>query len=297
MIIRKTRKNDLSRIMEIYQDPTSYEPYIAKVYLEKEPDFGIVAEINGTIVGYIRIHPHYDSAWLGGLYVHSEYRGRRIGRTLLQEAFTRIKSLGGKVTYIDVHLDNVSAIRLYEKLGFKIMYVRSHLTATVEAISSKIRPANWNFHDIGEKKTSWDIITNSKAYLARSGIIMGSHIGWTLRKGDLENFKIHSSSGKSIILFREVVDLMLVPNIHGVFEKRYSDSKHARTSCTRFEVNFLAGNYINSKKLLSHVTRRARRERANLIDIWTWREDPLFGLYTELCFENWGNLYLMRREL
>lgn len=47
MIIRKTKDDDLNRVMEKYQNLTSYEPHIVKVYLEKEPDLGIVAKIKG----------------------------------------------------------------------------------------------------------------------------------------------------------------------------------------------------------------------------------------------------------
>ena len=297
MIVRKTKGDDLSRIMEIYQDPTSYEPHILKVYLEKEPDLGIVAEINGKIVGCVHIYPHYDIGWIGGLYVHSGYRGRGVGKRLLEGAFSRIKAMGGKVALIDVHTDNVPAIRLYEKLGFENVYVRSHLAAKVKTISSKLCSEDLSFHKEYDLNTLWDIIVNSDAYLARRGIVMGCHRGWRLTRGDLENFEVFTYGGKSIMLFREVVDLELAPSIHGVFEKGYSDSKHAKRSCPRFEVNLISGDYADSRKLISYVAKRARREGANLIDIWTWREDPLFGLYNELGFENWGNLCLMQREL
>lgn len=297
MIIRKTCEDDINRIMEIYQDPTSYEPYIAKVYLEKEPELGIVAEINKKIVGYVHINPHFDTVWIGGLHVHSEYRGRRIGKRILKEALWLTESLNEKIALIDVQKDNVQAIKMYKSLGFENVYVRSHLVGKVRIISNILDSENLSSHEKDNLNRIWDSITNSNAYKARCGIIMGCHVGWKLRREDFKNFEVLPYGKESILIFREVVDLELAPNIYGLFEKKYSDSKFAKTSCPRFEINLTSSNYTNSKKLLQHVVYRARQEGADLIDIWTWKDDPLFELYNGLRFENWGDLYLMQREL
>jgi len=296
VIIRKTGEDDLDGITDMYQDPTSYEPHIWKVYLEKEPDLGIVAELHGKIVGCIYAYPHHDTVWIESLYVHPEYRRRGIGERLLKRAFSHIKRMGRKIALTDVRMDNASAIRLYKKVGFENAYVRSHLVAGVDTLSSKVSD-NLNFHKGYDFDILWSIIINSDAYLTRRGIVMGCYRGWRLMKEDLKDFEVFTDDGKSIIIFREVVDLELAPDIHGIFEKRYSDSKNVEGSCPRFEINLISGNYTDSKKLLSYVAKRAKKEGANLIDIWTWREDPLFKLYNELNFENWGNLYLMERGL
>ena len=49
--------------------------------------------------------------------------------------------------------------------------------------------------------------------------------------------------------------------------------------------------------MMSEEAKRAEKWGANLIDIWAWREGPMFKLYNELGFGNLGNLYLMRRRL
>ena len=297
MIIRKTRKNDLSGITNLYQDPTSYEPHIWKIYLEKEPNWGIVATIRNKLVGCAHIFHHHDTGWIEGLYVHPSHRKKGVGKALLEEGFSIIKGMGGKIALIDVHINNMPAIKFYKKLGFESLYVRTHLAARVKTLNNKYRSEILSFRKDSDLSILWEIIINSEVYLARHGIVMGCHRGWRLTKEDLDDFEIFTDDGFSIMMFREVVDLELAPNIHGIFEKRYSDSKHAKKSCPRFEINLISGNYATCKNYLGYVVKRAQKVGANVIDIWTWNEDPLFGLYNELSFENWGNLYLMKREL
>lgn len=50
--------------------------------------------------------------------VDSAYRGRGIGETLLKEC---LSSSDGSVVHLDVIADNLTAIRLYERMGFAIV--------------------------------------------------------------------------------------------------------------------------------------------------------------------------------
>jgi len=125
-ITRRACEDDLSGIMNLHQDARSHEPHIWKVYLELEPDSGIVAETDGSMSGCVHVYLHRETGWIEGLYVHPRYRGAGVGKKLLEEAFSLIRAESGKLALIDALMDNMPAIRLYHKLGFENVYVRSH---------------------------------------------------------------------------------------------------------------------------------------------------------------------------
>lgn len=75
--------------------------------------------INKTIVGYILIRrTSNNTCLLDGLYVEKEYRNKGIGKSLLTEAISRIKSMNVKYVDINVMYNNIIAKHIYEKLGF-----------------------------------------------------------------------------------------------------------------------------------------------------------------------------------
>lgn len=87
-------------------------------------DLGIVAELNGEIIGMLDFHQkrpqrlkHHGSF---GMSVHSEFRDQHVGRSLLQ---TLIEWAVEHEELEQIHLGvlavNSRAIHLYKKMGFK----------------------------------------------------------------------------------------------------------------------------------------------------------------------------------
>ena len=70
------------------------------------------------IVGYCGIHPQEEELFLSKLYVHKEYRGRGIARSLLNRAIQRAEQLGLQTIYLTVNKGNEGSIAAYEKMGF-----------------------------------------------------------------------------------------------------------------------------------------------------------------------------------
>ena len=82
---------------------------------------GFVWEVNGQVVGNITIQQvdGYGQRWMiANVAVHKPFRGRGIGRSLMEAALDRIRQLGGEWALLQVRRDNAVARGLYERLGF-----------------------------------------------------------------------------------------------------------------------------------------------------------------------------------
>jgi GNAT superfamily N-acetyltransferase len=87
----------------------------------------LVAELGGKIIGtgYARIDQskeyltHTHHAYLGFMYVVPELRGRGISKQIINELKNWVKTQHVVELRLEVYVENSSAIRAYEKLGFK----------------------------------------------------------------------------------------------------------------------------------------------------------------------------------
>lgn len=83
----------------------------------------IVAEIDGTVIGYAGLHPNRSprlahSASLG-ITVADAFTGRGVGSALLAALIDLADNWYGlRRLELDVFCDNLAAIRLYERFGF-----------------------------------------------------------------------------------------------------------------------------------------------------------------------------------
>jgi len=101
--------------------------YMVKAYME-DPESILLAEDEGVIIGFIASRSYDPPLKLKGfdryaaitdLYVLPEYRGRGIGRMLMERCLSRLKSRGFTKVRLSVWVGNRKAIRLYRSLGFK----------------------------------------------------------------------------------------------------------------------------------------------------------------------------------
>lgn len=82
----------------------------------------IVAEVDSQLVGFILVEVngmYVGRGSIDDLYIQSEYRGKGIGKLLLQAAFDWLKSKGAKRVGLGVHKSNEIAIKLYMSMGFE----------------------------------------------------------------------------------------------------------------------------------------------------------------------------------
>lgn len=94
-----------------------WSPGMFALELSKSGSVGLAAEEAGTITGYI-VLTRFDLAWhLMNVAVDPGRRRRGLGTRLIESALARIEK-GSPVT-LEVRPSNVSAIGLYESLGFR----------------------------------------------------------------------------------------------------------------------------------------------------------------------------------
>lgn len=101
--------------------------YDVKKLISDHDSMLIVGEIDGEIIatGYVQIRTskpalvHGNHGYLGFMYVEEKYRGLGIIKVILRELVNWGQQRGVINFYLDVYVDNSSAVRAYEKFGFR----------------------------------------------------------------------------------------------------------------------------------------------------------------------------------
>jgi GNAT superfamily N-acetyltransferase len=96
----------------------------------------LVAEDDGVIVGsgYARIREskahltHDFHVYLGFMFVASTHRGQGINQLVIQSLIRWGKTQGMQDFYLEAYADNNSALKAYEKLGFKTSLLEMKLS-------------------------------------------------------------------------------------------------------------------------------------------------------------------------
>jgi N6-L-threonylcarbamoyladenine synthase len=86
----------------------------------------IVAEKDGSVVGYAVVMVVEGEAHLMNLAVRDGLRGQGIGHALAVRALERAAGLGAQLITLEVRPGNAAAIRLYERLGMRAVGRRPH---------------------------------------------------------------------------------------------------------------------------------------------------------------------------
>ncbi|MEX2783655.1 N-acetyltransferase family protein [Streptococcus sp. H49] len=132
MLIRKYEQDDLETVRMIWNaiveegNAFPQEEVLSKAVAAEffaGQSYTAVAEMDGKIVGLYILHPnnigrcgHICNA---SYAVSSAARGRHVGEALVQHCLTAAKDLGFRILQFNAVVEsNISARRLYEKLGF-----------------------------------------------------------------------------------------------------------------------------------------------------------------------------------
>lgn len=84
----------------------------------------LVAESEGTVIGYAYASPHRERAayrWSvdAAVYVGEGHRGRGVGRALYQALFERLARQGLRTVCAGITLPNAASVALHESCGFR----------------------------------------------------------------------------------------------------------------------------------------------------------------------------------
>ena len=132
MVIRPYRSADCATLAQIYYDTihtvnaADYTKAQLDAWASGNVDLNVwdeyflarhsfVAELDGMVVGFADMD---DVGYLGRLYVHKDYQGRGIGKTLCDAVEKAVD-----VTKFTLH-SSITAKLFYEKLGYRTVEMR-----------------------------------------------------------------------------------------------------------------------------------------------------------------------------
>ena len=89
--------------------------------MSHEPWHFLVAKIGGEVVGYVGVYVILDEGQISNIAVLPSFRGRGIGKMLLDALFELCLKLGCQKITLELRKSNTSALGLYKKCGFEIV--------------------------------------------------------------------------------------------------------------------------------------------------------------------------------
>jgi len=144
--IRPAGTKDLSemqRLEEMCFDTEAFSKFQLRYLLGTRTAVSLAAEADGYFAGFvIGIMNRNRFGTYGRIYtldVDPGYRARGIGRLLTQNLLDRLKQAGCERCFLEVRVDNHSAIALYEHLGFEKKHmIFNYYAPGVHAIKMKL---------------------------------------------------------------------------------------------------------------------------------------------------------------
>lgn len=139
MIIRPWKKQDIDKIAQIeafsFRDPWSRENLLDVLKFPYYQSF--LAEEEGQVCGYGCLIVMYEIAEVANIAVAAPYRGRGIGKAILERMHYTAKMLGAEQCLLEVRVSNATAIGLYEKCGYIAYGIRERYYGNEDALLMK----------------------------------------------------------------------------------------------------------------------------------------------------------------
>lgn len=118
-------ESDLHQILEIenasFNKDDAYSLEDFERWYSYNPDFCIVAEIEGKIVGNMICRIQRYSLDLASCAVHPDYRRSGIGSLLLNETEITSRKFGIRKIYLEVRKSNTVGQAFWQKMGFEVL--------------------------------------------------------------------------------------------------------------------------------------------------------------------------------
>lgn len=115
--IHPMKNADIPEVVAIERLSFKY-PKGESVFREDEHKY-LVARDDNKIAGYIGIEKVLDEVHIINMAVHPDYRGRGVGKRLMQNVLN-----DEDVFFLEVRVSNEKAKNIYEKYGFKVINIR-----------------------------------------------------------------------------------------------------------------------------------------------------------------------------
>jgi GNAT superfamily N-acetyltransferase len=148
MKIRKGNERDFQAVVSISRSTWEGEDYLEKMAMEWIADETLfVAEEAEKVIGTYRISPMPEGVlWLEALRIHSDFRGRGLGRLLADDAFARgraaMKAGDARCLEFSTYINNSESIHISLSQGFRI--VNRYLLLTLPDPEQECQPVEFN---------------------------------------------------------------------------------------------------------------------------------------------------------
>lgn len=126
----RIRKMDLSDIPYVYQEETKIfgkslgEKTLYNEIMYNDMSRYFIALVDEKRAGYVGCWLTRPNAEILNLFVSETYRGKQIGRRLMQRAIDVCEEEGIERLTLEVRTTNTHAIQLYEAMGFATVAIR-----------------------------------------------------------------------------------------------------------------------------------------------------------------------------
>lgn len=76
------------------------------------------------ILGFVLCRTLFENGEILTIAVHPEAQGRKLAQKLMQAVHNSALKREAEIMFLEVAVDNIAAIRVYEKLGYKVISTR-----------------------------------------------------------------------------------------------------------------------------------------------------------------------------
>ena len=132
--IRQCTIDDIPQVISINLSnlPEHYSDSFFEQLLKDNPESFLVAEVDGKVIGYVMCRIEYGfsslkrfgfarKGHLVSIAISEQHRNKGLGRVLMTKVMNALKLKNCSEMYLEVRISNVVAVKLYEKLKFKII--------------------------------------------------------------------------------------------------------------------------------------------------------------------------------
>ena len=128
--IRPMEESDLDLVMYLenasFISPWGLKEMLYELNENPVSSLWVICSSMTGVVGFIDYWITFDSATIAQICVNPLYRRRGLGIELLNEAYKDCKAQKVRNITLEVREKNISAIKLYEKFGFKKVLVKTN---------------------------------------------------------------------------------------------------------------------------------------------------------------------------
>lgn len=127
LTLRRMTLYDIDQVLQVerkcFTAPWSRQAFVTELAQNQFAHY-LVAEYQGTVIGYAGVWLIIDEGHITNIAVHPDFRGLKLGETLLRTLANHCAAHGILRMTLEVRVSNTVAQNLYQKVGFVDVGVR-----------------------------------------------------------------------------------------------------------------------------------------------------------------------------